>query len=178
MQGLALVECGEVRQDQAVGRVRGVGARPGKGEEVGGVQARQLAARLGWAGGQDEGAVLLFLPITAIFMLLISYFLDEPREWSRRSLAEALFLGVATYAAYMLWDNAMRKGNIVMVAAASYLTPLFSTIVSCLYLAVVPGARLWVGCGVLVLGSILSWQSMSNDSTRKIAQPAVARDGS
>lgn len=131
-----------------------------------------------WAGGQDEGAVLLFLPITAIVLLIISCFLDEPREWSRRSLAEALFLGVATYAAYMLWDNAMRKGNIVMVAAASYLTPLFSTIVSCIYLAVVPGTRLWVGCGVLVLGSILSWQSMSNDSTRKIAQPAVARDGS
>jgi drug/metabolite transporter (DMT)-like permease len=76
-----------------------------------------------------------------------------------------------------LWDNAMRKGNIVLVAAASYLTPLFSTIVSCLYLAVVPGAKLWVGCGVLVLGSVLSWQSISSASTGRIAHRAVARDG-
>lgn len=131
-----------------------------------------------WAGGQKEGAVVMFLPITAIVLLLICCFLDEPREWSRRSLAEALFLGVATYVAYALWDNAMRRGNVVMVAAASYLTPFFSTIVSCLYLAVVPGARLWVGCGVLILGSVLSWQSVSNALPKELAQPAVAREGS
>lgn len=131
-----------------------------------------LAAAVSWAmyssltqklaGGQKEGAVVMFLPITAVVLLLISCFLDEPREWSRRSMAEVLFLGFATYVAYALWDNAMRRGNIIMVAAASYLTPFFSTIVSCLYLAVIPGARLWVGCGVLVLGSVLSWQSVSN----------------
>ncbi len=122
-----------------------------------------------WASSQEEGAVVIFLPITAIVLLLICFFLDEPREWNRRSLAESLFLGIATYGAYMLWDYAMRRGNIVTVAAASYLTPFFSTIVSCLYLAVVPGARLWVGCGVLILGSILSWKSVSSISTKKIA---------
>jgi drug/metabolite transporter (DMT)-like permease len=130
-----------------------------------------------WAGGREEGAVVMFLPITAMVLLMICCFLDEPRQWSCRSLAEIVFLGVATYAAYALWDNAMRRGNIVMIAAASYMTPFFSTIVSCLYLAVVPGARLWLGCGALILGSILSWQSVSSSSTRKIAQPAIASDG-
>lgn len=129
-----------------------------------------------WAGGEQEGAVALFLPITAVALLLISCFLDEPRQWSRRSLAEVLFLGVATYIAYALWDHAMRRGSMVTVAAASYLTPFFSTIVSCLYLAVVPGARLWGGCGVLILGSVLSWRSVAGTSATKIAQPAVARD--
>ena len=128
-----------------------------------------------WAGGREEGAVVLFLPIAAIVLLVICCFLDEPRQWSRRTLAEALFLGIATYGAYTMWDNAMRRGNIVMVAAASYLTPFFSTVVCCLYLAVVPGARLWVGCGILVLGSILSWQSVSSTSTGKVAQPVVPR---
>ena len=117
-----------------------------------------------WAGGQKEGAVVMFLPVTAAVLLLLCCFLDEPRQWNHRSLAEVLFLGLATYAAYTLWDNAMRKGNIVMIAAASYLTPLLSTMVSCLYLTVIPGTRLWVGCGVLVLGSILSWQSVDGAS--------------
>ena len=114
-----------------------------------------------WVGNREFGAVVLFLPITAVILFITCCFIDEPREWSGRSLTEALFLGIATYTAYTLWDIAMRKGNVVMVAAASYLTPLFSTIVSCLYLAVVPGARLWVGCAVLIMGSVLSWQSFS-----------------
>ena len=115
-----------------------------------------------WAGGREEGAVGMFLPVPAVTLLLISCFVDEPREWSRRSGAEVLFLGVATYSAYTLWDRAMRRGNVVMVVAGSYLTPFFSTIVSCLYLVVVPDARLWVGCGILVLGSMLSWRSVSH----------------
>ena len=117
-----------------------------------------------WVGDQKCGAVVMFLPLTAIILFITCCFLDEPREWSSRALTEALFLGVATYVAYTLWDLAMRQGNVIMVAAASYLTPLFSTIVSCLYLAVVPGAKLWVGCAVLVIGSVLSWRSVPNDS--------------
>jgi drug/metabolite transporter (DMT)-like permease len=123
-----------------------------------------------WAGGQTEGAVVLFLPLTAAALLLVCCVVEEPREWSRRSLAETLFLGAATFAAYTLWDTAMRRGNVVLVASASYLTLLFSTVVSCIYLAVVPGARLWVGCGVLVVGSLLSWHSISSASTERIAQ--------
>ena len=124
-----------------------------------------------FAASKDEGAVVIFLPVTAIVSLLICFFLDEPREWSSRSLIEALFLGIATYGAYALWDNAMRRGNIVIVAAASYITPFFSTIASCLYLSIMPGAKLWIGCGILVLGSILSWQSVSSTSTSMVAQP-------
>ncbi|MBU0756048.1 MAG: aromatic amino acid DMT transporter YddG [Planctomycetes bacterium] len=116
-----------------------------------------------WVGGREQGAMILFLPVTAMVFIVVCCFVDEPREWSDDSPLEALYLGVATYIGYALWDHAMRKGNVVMVAAASYLTPFFSTIVCCLYLDVVPGPKLWVGCGILILGSILSWLSVSND---------------
>ena len=122
-----------------------------------------------WIGGRKEGAVVVFIPITAIILLAICCFIDESRVWSSRSFSEVLFLGVATYVAYALWDNGMRRGNIVMIAAASYLTPFLSTVVSCLYLAVVPDTRLWVGCCVLILGSVLSWQSVSNAGAKEVA---------
>jgi drug/metabolite transporter (DMT)-like permease len=117
-----------------------------------------------WAGGMKGGAVILFLPITAVFLILLCLFLDEPGKWTRQNVLEVLFLGVSTYIAYTFWDNGMRNGNVVLLASASYFTPLFSTIISCLYLAVVPGIRLWVACGFLIAGSILSWQSISNGS--------------
>jgi len=46
------------------------------------------------------------------------------------------------------------------VAATSYLTPLFSTGISSLYLNVSVGPKLWIGCTLLVLGSLLSWRSI------------------
>jgi drug/metabolite transporter (DMT)-like permease len=114
-----------------------------------------------WAGGRAEGGVMVFLPVTAVVLLVSCGFIDEPRAWTWRAGAETLFLGVATCVAYALWDHAMRRGNMLMVAAGSYLTPFFSTVVSCLYLAVAPGAGLWVGCAAIILGSVLSWLSVS-----------------
>ena len=68
--------------------------------------------------------------------------------------------GLVTAIAYGAWEHAMRRGNLVFITACSYFTPLLSTLVSCLRLGVVPGARLWVGCGLLVAGSLLSWRSV------------------
>ncbi len=116
-----------------------------------------------WAGGREVGAVVLFLPITAFAFLLICSLLDEPREWNRRSLTELVFLGIATYFSYALWDNAMRRGVVIVVVAGSYLMPFLSTLASCIYLAIVPEAKLWVGCGILIMGSFLSWRSVDRD---------------
>jgi drug/metabolite transporter (DMT)-like permease len=117
-----------------------------------------------WGEGAAGGAVDLFCPATAIMLTLLCLALDEPRQWSARAAVEAAFLGMATFVAYSLWDGAMRRGNVVLVAAASYLTPLLSTIVSCLYLSVVPGAKLWVGCVLLIAGAFLSWRSIDQSA--------------
>ncbi len=124
-----------------------------------------------FASEQNTGAVVIFLPVTAIILIIICCFIDEPRQWNSQTIIEALFLGFSTYLAYGLWDGAMRQGNVVLVAAASYLTPLFSTIVTSIYLAVTPGWNLWLGCAVLILGSVLSWQAVSNNT----CEPTVDR---
>lgn len=115
-----------------------------------------------WAGVAQEGGVPIFLLLTAVLLFALSWFMEEAGNWAVRSWMETLFLGIATYAAYSLWDHAMRKGHITVVAAASYLTPLFSTIVSSCYLAVWPGMKLWLGCFLLIVGSVLSWRSVAD----------------
>jgi len=56
----------------------------------------------------------------------------------------------------------MRRGNVVLVAALSYLTPFFSTLVSSFYLGVDPKNTIWIGCTLIILGSFLSWKSISD----------------
>ena len=75
---------------------------------------------------------------------------------------EVAALAFITLLAYSLWDNAMRQGNTIFLAASSYMTPLLSTIVSCIYLSVAPTPALWIGCGLLIAGSLISWVSVKS----------------
>ena len=84
----------------------------------------------------------------------------EAGTWGVRVATEVALLALATGLAYVFWDLAMRAGDVVLVASCSYLTPFFSTVVSCLYLRVRPGVSLWVGCALIIAGSFLSWRSI------------------
>jgi drug/metabolite transporter (DMT)-like permease len=131
-----------------------------------------LAAAVTWAlysnltrrlaGAEETGGVLLFLPVTGAVLLVLGLFDPVEGAWSVRAAAEALVLGLATTGAYLLWDVAMRKGDVVLVAACSYFVPLFSTLLSSAYLAVAPGASLWIGCVLIVAGSLISWISIAD----------------
>lgn len=118
-----------------------------------------------WAGGRAAGGVDLFLPATAAVLLAASLFSPGNGAWGPRPAGEALILGTATFFAYRMWDASMRRGNIMLVAAASYLTPLFSSLFSALYLGVAPGALFWAGCLMLVAGSAASWRAATTGSS-------------
>ena len=114
-----------------------------------------------WSGAGEDGAAELFIPATGLVLLLIRCFWPEPTAWNAQAAVEAGVLGAFTAVAYVLWDAAMRKGDLLFVAACSYFTPLLSTLVSCVYLQVAPGYQLWAGCVVMVIGSLVSWRSLS-----------------
>jgi drug/metabolite transporter (DMT)-like permease len=106
--------------------------------------------------------VELFIPATGLVLLALRLATTEPTGWSLQTVGEALALAAVTALAYGWWDWAMRKGNLLLVVACSYFTPLLSTFVSCLYLKVSPGPRLWIGCLLLVSGSLMTWRSVSD----------------
>lgn len=119
-----------------------------------------LTAR--WGGAESGSAVSLFLVATALVLLVAALLAEEERHWSVQGGMEAVFLGLATFFSYAWWENAMRKGNVVLVAACSYGVPFLSTLTVCVYLGVAPELRLWIGCAALVLGSLLSWWSLTS----------------
>jgi drug/metabolite transporter (DMT)-like permease len=119
-----------------------------------------------WSPPGSGGAVALFIPAAGLVLLVLRLFSAETFAWDARALGEAVVLAAVTVLAYALWDKAMRMGNLLLVAACSYFTPLLSTIVSCVYLQVTPGKRLWIGCLALMAGSLMTWLSVSDRRPR------------
>lgn len=113
-----------------------------------------------WGPREGAGAVPWFLLASGAAFAAIALLRRAPVHLEPRALAECAALAFVTGLGYRFWEEAMRTGDPTLVAAASYLTPLLSTLVSCAYLGVAPGAWLWIGCVLLVAGSLLSWASV------------------
>jgi drug/metabolite transporter (DMT)-like permease len=107
-----------------------------------------------WASSAAGGAVGLFMLATGLLLGFAKLLAPETAQWTPRALAELLYMVVGSNLAYVFWERAMRKGDIVLVASGSYLTPLFSTMVSTLYLGAASGIRLWVGCALVIAGAV------------------------
>jgi len=109
-----------------------------------------------WAGQAQGQAVPLFLLATGAVMAALRVALGGGTQWSPGLVAPLLFLAVGpALLAYVLWDTAMRRGNVTLVASAAYATPILSTALSCALIGVVPGAGLWIACALVAGGAVL-----------------------
>jgi drug/metabolite transporter (DMT)-like permease len=109
-----------------------------------------------WAGNNDGGAVPLFLLTSGLFLGVFRLFSPETSHWSLQAGLELAYMAVLPgMLAYILWDIAVRKGEIILVASLSYLTPMLSTLFSTLILHVQPGITLWLGAGLVIGGAVL-----------------------
>ena len=122
-----------------------------------------LSRRL--AGDAEGGAVPLFALAAGVALAALRPVLHEPTDWSLLAAGELAFMAIfPALIAYAFWDRAMRRGNATLVAAASYGIPLVSTILSSLYLGVALGPTLWVACGLVVAGAVVSSRSVRKES--------------
>ncbi|MDP6124210.1 MAG: aromatic amino acid DMT transporter YddG [Candidatus Latescibacteria bacterium] len=117
-----------------------------------------------WGSSDNVAAVPLFMLATGMILLVVRLGVAEETTWTAQTVYELLYMAIGPNIAYVLWEHAVRKGDIVVVASAAYFTPLLSTVVSCIYLDVVPGSRLWIGCVGIVLGAVVC--------TRSVREPA------
>lgn len=108
-----------------------------------------------WSGEGHGRAVVIWMLLTGVVLGAARLFFPETTRWSGRAALELGYMAVSSNLAYGFWERALRGGNVILVVSASYLTPLFSTIVSSVYLRVGGGLRLWLGCALVVLGAAL-----------------------
>ena len=108
-----------------------------------------------WAGDAESGAVPIFMLATGVILGLATLLFPKHTNWTVRTVLELLYMAVAPNLAYVFWELAMRKGDIILVASCSYFTPFLSTIISCIYLDTPAGVKLWFGCALIVVGAIV-----------------------
>jgi drug/metabolite transporter (DMT)-like permease len=117
-----------------------------------------------WANPNAESAVFVFIPLTGlVFFLYSSLFLKNTQSvlvWEKKTRLEVLYFGISTIVSYIFWDLSIRRADVTFVAILSYFTPFFSTIVVSIYHKESFSRKLWSGCILIILGSILSWASI------------------
>jgi drug/metabolite transporter (DMT)-like permease len=113
-----------------------------------------------WGGESQDGAVPIFTLASGAAFAFLVVLRPDLGGIVPQAMGPAALLALFTALGYWFWDIAMRKGDALLVAACSYLTPFFSTVVSTLYLGVRPGMSLWVGCVLIIAGSFWSWRSV------------------
>jgi len=114
-----------------------------------------------WAGDNEEGAVPIFLFFTGFILFILRFFFQEETVWSFKAAIELLYMTIfPTFLAYFFWDQAMRRGNIILVAALSYFIPILSVFISSLYLQISIDIRLWVASILVVIGAVISRYSI------------------
>ncbi|GAB7201896.1 hypothetical protein OS31_43740 [Dickeya oryzae] len=125
-----------------------------------------LAAALVWAlycnisrrFGNGKSGILLFFIVTAVVLWGQYLRNDAPAfSFSIRTLLELLFIGASTALAYAAWDTGIQRGNMALLATASYFTPILTTLMAALWLQTTPSVAFWQGVIMVTLGSLLSW---------------------
>jgi drug/metabolite transporter (DMT)-like permease len=117
-----------------------------------------------WAAGSNGDGTPLFLFASGVLLALPLLFTPEVQQWTLRTGIELMYMAVFPgMLAYALYDFAVRNGEIVLVASASYLTPLLSTMVSVLVLNVQPGPFIWLGTGLVITGAVICKFSIAEE---------------
>lgn len=103
---------------------------------------------------------ILFAVDTLVFLVL--WLLDigsQPVAASAHGLMSVIFGGIAVGMAYVVWTLGMSKGNITVLAAASYFTPVLSCVFTTFWIGAELNSSFWMGVVLVVVGSLLCWDA-------------------
>lgn len=108
-------------------------------------------------GGGFNG-VGIFLWLTAALLWVQWLALETaPMQWSWSVAAQVLAVGAATALGYSCWEHGIQRGNLAVMAAGSYFTPVLSALLASVWLAVQPGWPFWQGVVLITFGSLVCW---------------------
>lgn len=108
-------------------------------------------------GGGFNG-VGLFMALTAILLWAQWLVVETPAmQWSWSVAAQVLAIGAFTALGYGCWEHGIQRGNLAVLAAGSYFTPVLSALWGSVWLAIQPGWPFWQGVVLITTGSLVCW---------------------
>ena len=122
-----------------------------------------LYSNLSRAWGKNVGGevVIIFFIFAGLFLFPFRYVFNENSTWTMIVIGQFLFMAIfPTFLAFIFWDMAIKKGDLILISAISYLTPILSVLFTSLYLDLKTSHILWIACGLVVLGSIICKKSV------------------
>ena len=109
-----------------------------------------------WSRGEGS-AVPLFLLASGAAALPLRFLTGEVSSWQPQVLPALLFMAIfPAWLGYRLWDDAMQHGDLVLVTAVSYSTPIFSTLMTLVVLQVPFTWTIGLAALLVMGGAILS----------------------
>lgn len=107
---------------------------------------------------QGHNGVVLFMLLTAV-SLWVKYAISNETgmQFSPAVTAALLCVGVAMGAGYAAWNVGILRGNMALLAAASYFTPVLSSVLAAIVLSTVLSINFWQGVAMVTLGSLVCW---------------------
>ncbi|TCB77895.1 aromatic amino acid DMT transporter YddG [Acinetobacter sp. ANC 4173] len=111
--------------------------------------------------GNGQNAIALFFCLTA-FALWLKYLWIGDFEIPDLHVQSFIYLAVSATAfglGYAAWNIGILHGNIQLLTAASYFTPIISSLIAMLLLDLELSWSFWQGATLVTLGSFLCWWS-------------------
>ncbi|MCK1784093.1 aromatic amino acid DMT transporter YddG [Pseudomonas sp. TNT11] len=111
-----------------------------------------------YAGGQN--LVMLFFALTAgVLWLKYAVSGELIPAFTLNSSAQLVAAGVAMAGGYALWNLGILRGNLTLLATASYSAPVLSSAFAALWLGAHLTAQFWQGAVLVTAGSLMCWQA-------------------
>lgn len=131
-----------------------------------------------WSKGINPSTFVFMVDALIFGCLWAAGIGSGPDEASMRGILSVVFGGLAMGCAYAAWTHGMSKGNITILALASYFTPVHSCVFAVFWINAELGGTFWAGVAIVVAGSLLCWDATDRGMKAKIArEKAAAAEG-
>lgn len=109
-----------------------------------------------YANGRN-GVVLFFLLVAATLWLQYTFSDRQALSFSLPASLELLAAAAAMAGGYALWNIGVLRGNLTLMASASYFTPVLSALFAMVWLDTQLTSAFWQGVAMVTGGSLLCW---------------------
>ncbi len=109
---------------------------------------------------KGKNAITLFVLLTALTLWLKFLFSQQPpMVFSWPVMIKLIAVSVALGFGYAAWNVGILYGNVSLLAAVSYFTPVLSSALAAVLLSAALSWSFWQGAGMVCIGSLLCWQA-------------------